>query len=357
MYKMVGNWLSPQRRDVMVSMKDIAKKCGVSVATVSKALNGQKDIGEETRRRICTAAREMGYMANSVARALKTNRSYNLGMLFVDERRSGLGHEYFSTILEGFKAEAEAHGFDITFINSHISDDPASYTRHCRYRGLDGIVIACVNFNDPRILDLIGSGIPLVTIDHVFEGHTAILSDNVNGVATLVRHAYEKGHRKIAFLHGEDSAVTRGRLTGFHQACRELGLEIPPEYIIPCVYHDPDICEEATRKLMQLPEKPTCILFPDDFSFIGGHNALVEVGYTIPRLSTNLKEMSAMGYDGINLARMMHLTTYTQNAYAIGRSAADRLIHLIEHPEEFVPEQIQISGALLEGASVQDLNK
>ncbi len=341
----------------MVSMKDIAKKCGVSVATVSKALNGQKDIGEETRKRICATAQEMGYMANSVARALKTNRSYNLGMLFVDERRSGLGHEYFSTILEGFKAEAEAHGFDITFINSHVGEEPTSYTKHCKYRGLDGIVVACVNFNDPRILDLVSSNIPLVTIDHIFEGHTAILSDNVNGVDTLVRYAYEKGHRKIAFIHGEDTAVTRGRLTGFHQACRDLGLEIPPEYILPSVYHDPDLCETVTRKLLQLPEPPTCILFPDDFSFIGGHNALLEAGYTIPRLSLNNKDISAMGYDGINLARMMHLTTYTQNAYAIGRTAADRLIHRIEHPDEAKPEQILVSGALMEGSSVRDLNK
>lgn len=341
----------------MVSMKDIAKKCGVSVATVSKALNGQKDIGEDTRKRICTAAQEMGYMANSVARALKTNRSYNLGMLFVDERRSGLGHEYFSTILEGFKAEAEAHGFDITFINSHVGEEPTSYTKHCKYRGLDGIVVACVNFNDPRILDLVSSNIPLVTIDHIFEGHTAILSDNVNGVDTLVRYAYEKGHRKIAFIHGEDTAVTRGRLTGFHQACRDLGLEIPPEYILPSVYHDPDLCETVTRKLLQLPEKPTCIIFPDDFSFIGGHNALLEAGYTIPRLSTDLKTMSAMGYDGINLARMMKVTTYTQNAYVIGKTAANRLIYRIKHPDEFVPERIQVSGELLEGVSVEDLNK
>ncbi len=340
----------------MASMKDIARRCGVSVATVSKALNGQSDISEETRRRICAAAEEMGYMANSVARALKTNRSYNLGMLFVDERRSGLGHEYFSTILEGFKSEAESHGYDITFINSHVGDKPVSYVQHCRRRGLDGIVIACVDFTDPRILELANSNIPLVTIDHVFEGHTAILSDNINGVDALVRYAYSMGHRKIAFLHGEDTAVTRGRLTGFHQACQDLGLEIPPEYIIPCVYHEPDICEEATRKLMQLPEKPTCILFPDDFSFIGGHNALLEVGYTIPRLTTELKSVSAMGYDGINLARMMHLTTYTQNAVAIGRTAADRLIHMVEHPEEAVPEQILISGELLEGSSVLNLN-
>ena len=340
----------------MVSMKDIAKKCGVSVATVSKALNGQKDIGEATRQRICAAAEEMGYMANSVARALKTNRSYNLGMLFVDERRSGLGHEYFSTILEGFKAEAESHGYDITFINSHVGDGPNAYVKHCRYRGLDGIVIACVNFHDPRILALVESDIPLVTIDHIFEDHTAILSDNVNGVDTLVRYAHRMGHRKIAYLHGEDTTVTRGRLTGFHQACADLGLEIPEEYIIPCVYHDPDLCEQATRKLLQLPDPPTCILFPDDFSFIGGHNALLEAGITIPRLSTELKNISAMGYDGINLARMMHLTTYTQNAYTIGKVAAEQLIRSIESPDAPV-ERILISGELLEGNSVMDLNQ
>ena len=341
----------------MPSLKDIAKKCGVSVATVSKALNGHRDIGEETRKRIRSTAEEMGYIANSVARALKTNRSYNLGMLFVDEKRSGLGHEYFSTILEGFKAEAESHGYDITFINSHVGEDPSSYVRHCRRRGLDGIVIACVDFNDPRILALVNSEIPLVTIDHIFEGHTAVLSDNINGVDALVRFAYSKGHRKIAFLHGEDTTVTRGRLTGFHQACRDLGLEIPEEYIIPCIYHEPDVCEAATRQLLQHPHHPTCILFPDDYSFIGGHNALLEAGYTMPKLSAGLNSISVMGYDGINLARMMGLTTYTQNAVDIGRTAANRLIRHVENPEDTPVEQVLVSGSLLEGSSVEDLSK
>jgi len=341
----------------MVSMKDIAKHCGVSVATVSKALNGQKDIGEETRKRICAAAEEMGYMANSVARALKTNRSYNLGMLMVDERRSGLGHEYFSTIIEGFKAEAETHGYDVTFINSHVGDQPTSYVKHCKYRGLDGIVVACVNFEDPRIRELAESGIPLVTIDYVFPGCTAILSDNSSGVEALVRYAYNKGHRKIAFLHGEDTAVTRGRLNGFHQACGELGLKIPPEYIIPCVYHDPDLCEKATWLLLHLADPPTCILFSDDFSFIGGHNAILSSGYTLPWGVGAGKVISAIGYDGINLARMMRLTTYTQNAEIIGRTAANRLIHTIEHPGQAQAQQIVISGELMEGTSVKDLNK
>ena len=341
----------------MVSMKDIAKKCGVSVATVSKALNGQKDIGEETRKKICAAAEEMGYMASSVARALKTNRSFNLGMLLVDERRSGLGHEYFSTIIEGFKAEAESHGYDVTFINSHVGNQPTSYVKHCRYRALDGVLVACVNFEDPRIQELAAGNIPLVTIDYCFDGHTAILSDNKSGVDALVRYAYEKGHRKIAFLHGENTAVTRNRLAGFHQACQELGLTIPEEYIIPCVYHDPDLCEKATWKLLHLANPPTCILFSDDFSFIGGHNAIISSGYSLPWGYITGKKISAIGYDGINLARMMRLTTYTQNAYIIGKTAAERLIHRIEHPEDAAPEQIVISGELMEGSTVQDINK
>jgi DNA-binding LacI/PurR family transcriptional regulator len=218
-------------------------------------------------------------------------------------------------------------------------------------------IVACVDFTDPRIVELAACGIPMVTVDHVFENHTAILSDNINGVDSLVRYAYGKGHRKIAFLHGEDTAVTRGRLTGFRQACQELGLKIPEEYIIPCVYHDPDLCRKATWKLLHLADPPTCILFPDDFSFIGGHNAIMDSGYALPWGLNSGRMISALGYDGINLARMMRLTTYTQNAYTIGQTAARELINRIENPDRFRPEQILVSGSLMEGNSIAQLNK
>ena len=104
----------------MVSIKDIANRCGVSAATVSKALNGHQDIGEETRERIRRAADEMGYMTNAAARALKTNRTYNIGVLFVDQQSSGLAHEFFSSVLDSLRVEAEENGYDITFINSSV---------------------------------------------------------------------------------------------------------------------------------------------------------------------------------------------------------------------------------------------
>ena len=102
----------------MVSLKDIAKECGVSTATVSKALNGQHDIGEETKARVRETAERMGYFPNAAARALKTNRSYNVGVLFQEEAGSGLTHEYFSGVLNGIKVQVEKMGYDVTFINN-----------------------------------------------------------------------------------------------------------------------------------------------------------------------------------------------------------------------------------------------
>ncbi len=333
----------------MVSMKDIAKRCGVSVATVSKALNGHSDIGEETRNRICAVADEMGYLTNSAARALKTNRTYNLGVLFVDERRSGLAHEYFSSVLESFKVEAENHGYDITFINHNVGGRPTSYLQHCRYRGVDGVVIACVDFNDPRVRELVDSAIPLVTIDHVFNNRLAVVSDNVGGVEALVKHVYSKGHRKIAFLHGERTTVTENRLTGFYRACEELGLQIPEGYVRECIYHDPDCTARVTRELLALPDRPSCILFPDDYSYIGGLNVLNEAGLRVP------EDISAVGYDGIHLARVLKLTTYSQDTKALGTTAAAQLIRLIEHPKTTLTDRVMIPGALLEGTSVRQL--
>jgi len=333
----------------VVSMKDIARRCGVSVATVSKALNGQPDIGEETRERINAVAAEMGYMTNSAARALKTSRTYNLGVLLVDERRNGLTHEYFSALLESFKVEAEAHGYDITFINRNVGGRTTSYLQHCKYRGVDGLAIACVNFSDPQVREVADSGLPLVTFDYMFPNRMAVMSDNVSGMENLVRYVYEKGHRKIAYIYGDKSAVTKERLTGFHNACEGLGLEIPEEYMKESLYHDPERCALATKKLMALEERPSCILFPDDFSAIGGVRALAELGLRIP------EDISVAGYDGINLAQVIGLTTFCQNAQVLGRTGAQKLIGLIENPKDNPPERILIAGQIAEGKTVGTL--
>ena len=335
----------------MVSMKDIAQACGVSVATVSKALNGQQDIGKETREKIRRIADEMGYMTNASARALKTSRSFNIGVLFVDPKQGGLAHEYFSSVLDSIRVEAERCGYDITFINRNVARKQTTYLQHCLYRGVDGVVIASVDFDDPMVLELVHSGLPVVTIDHMFNGRMAVMSDNVAGMETLVRYVAGKGHRRLAFIHGEETTVTDGRLTGFYRACEALGIEVDEKNVIRCAYHDVGLCYKATKELLSRPDRPSCIFFPDDFSYIGGYNAIVEAGLKIP------EDISAVGYDGIRLSQVVSpaLTTWRQNTEDLGREASARLIELIEHPKTALIDRYVVSGRLLEGSSVADL--
>lgn len=337
----------------MVSMKDISAACGVSVATVSKALNDHRDIGEKTKERIRQTAKEMGYFPNSAAQALKTNRTYNIGVLFVDEARSGLTHDYFSYVLDSFKRTAEEYGYDITFINCSKSDrNRMSYLEHAKHRGVDGVVVACIDFHDPEIMELARSDIPVVTIDYIFNNRMAVVSDNVNGMNQLLTYVYDKGHRRIAYIHGADSAVTQSRLTSFYKTAKDLGLEIPEEYILEAAYRNTKETFKRTLELLDLPQPPTCILYPDDFASYGGINAIQARGLRIP------EDISVVGYDGIPAARHIEpkLTTLKQDTERIGSEAARSLISLIEEPKSTPIQVIMIGGRVLEGHSVKDLN-
>ncbi len=337
----------------MVSMKDIAKVCGVSVATVSKALNNQKDIGEETKAHIRDIARKMGYFPNSSARALKTNRTYNLGVLFADEAASGLTHDFFSAILDSFKRTVESRGYDITFINSNKNSTGMSYLDHCRYRGFDGVMVACVDFRDPYVIELVESNIPLVTIDHVFNNKTSIVSDNINGMKDLLTYVYECGHRRIAYIHGLESSVTNSRLSSFYRTAEQLGLDIPDEYVLEAPYRSTEGTAKMTERLLDMKNCPTCILYPDDFSTFGGINVIRERGLSIPG------DISIAGYDGIRIGRHIEpvLTTLRQDTETIGAKAGEKLIELIEKPKSAIVERVVIKGEVYKGASVARLGR
>ena len=330
-----------------VSLKDISKACGVSIATVSKAINDHSDISKETKERIREVAEQLGYHPNAAAQALKTNRSNNIGVLFVDEANSGLTHDYFSHVLDSFKKKAEKEGFDITFINSENAN--MSYLSHAIYRGFDGVVIACVEFSDPQVDELIKSNIPVVTIDHSFYNRIAIVSDNIKGVKELVTYIYEQGHKRIAYVHGqEDTAVTQSRVSSFYNTMQELGAEVPDEYVISIPYRNTERAFEATSRLLDLDDPPTCILYPDDFAAFGGLNAIRQRGLRVP------DDISVAGYDGIEIARHIspRITTVIQDTERIGREAASKLIDLINNPKGTLIEQIVVEGTLERGETV-----
>ncbi len=324
------------------------------MGTVSKALNNQKGVGEETRKRICEKAKSMGYFPNAQARALKTNRTYNLGVLFVDDALSGLKHEYFSYVLDSFKKSAEEKGYDITFINCcRNENNRMNYLERCLYRGFDGVVIACVNFQDPQVLELVNSGIPVVTVDYVFQGTSAIVSNNIKGMKDIISYVYDKGHRKIAFIHGSSTLVTRNRISAFYKEMEQRGIEVLDEYVKSSNYRDTKMAAEYTLQLLDLPEPPTCILYPDDYSVIGGMDAIRSRGLRVP------EDISVVGYDGILFANQteMNITTVAQNTEELGRLSAEQLISLIEKPKATIIGQTTVDTRLVEGSTVMDLTK
>ena len=332
----------------MLRLKDIAEACGVSVATVSRALNGLTNENKERTAVIRRTAREMGYYPNAAARTLKTSRSSNIGIVYEDR----MNHEYFSSLLNDLRAEAERRGYDITLIGQSGEKDGGSYYEHARRRNLDGVVVITADFGSESIIQLARSSMPTVMIDHEYEGCDCVSSDNRASMERIVRYAFGHGHRKIALITGRSGTACTERLAGFRKACGELGIRIPDGFIRTGRYHDPEGCAGIIREMLKEPERPSCILCPDDCSCLGALWELKAEGIRIP------EELSLVGYDGIEMARMIRpaLTTYRQNAEDVAREAMELLIEAAENPESHRPRRITVEGMLLEGGTLSDLS-
>lgn len=331
-----------------VTIRDVSERCGLSVSTVSKALNNYRDISEDTRKRVVEVAREVGYHPNALARALKTNRSMNLGVLFVDDFGSGLTHAYFSAVLDSFKQEAERRGYDITFINHNMGATRMTFLEHCRYRNVDGVCLACIDFLSPEIAELMRSDLPAVTIDHLFEGRHCVMSDNRKGMEQLTRYAAGMGHSRIALVRGKITAVTTERVAGYLGAMAEAGLPVPDGYIEEGDYQDARKCYAAVAKLLRLPVPPTCILVTDDLASLGATDAIRDAGL---QLGT---DVSMAGYDGHPLLQLLRprLATVRQDTRQIGARAAELLIRSIEEPGGAPAETVVVPGEMIAGETI-----
>ncbi len=333
----------------MVTLKMLAQECGVSVATVSKALNGAPDISAETALRIQEAAIAMGYTPNAAARALKTSHSHNLGVIFDDGTDSGLTHEHFAYILNSFKRRAETLGYDTTLISAQPGPWGNDYISHVRFRNCDGVAVLVAENAVDFIAEFVRIGVPVVSLDYRYDNCSCVESDNIAGIRELLKYIYSRGHRKIAAIFGDDNAVTQIRMKSFFETCEQLGLRMPAAYVKRARFHDSTLSAMATYQLMSLPEPPSCILYPDDFSFFGGRQKLAEMGFSVP------EDISVAGYDGISVGKVISLTTVQQNTDALGIVCAEELVRAVEEGKSFVPRIQTIPCTLVEGATVRQV--
>lgn len=254
-------------------------------------------------------------------------KSKMIGVLFADKSNSGLTHAYFSGVLDSFKRTAEAKGYDIAFLNSNKQgENRKSYLEQTRENAYAGVVIACIEFEDEEVQELVKSDIPLAVIDEDIDGVINVQSDNVEGLKDLVEYICDMGHSKIAYIIGDDNTVTKARLKGFIDVCKERGISIPADYVKNSYYRDMNRASYYTEELLRMPSPPTCILYSDDYAAIGGINVLHARGYDTPT------DISVAGYDGLDILGLYEprLSTVKQNTTEIGRIAAEELLADIE---------------------------
>lgn len=275
----------------------------------------------------------------------------SLGVVYEELSGRGLTHPFFVLILNAFKEEAEGRGYEMTFINA--PDDEEDLAGRCRTRGLDGVCLVCGDFTSPRIKALAASGLPCVSVDHIFKHAPAVLSDNETGVQKLVEYAVSKGHRRIAFIHGHNnSVVTRTRIGQFRNTMAYHNLPVPEGYVREGLYHDIALTRKRVTELLRMDERPTCILLPDDLSYLGAQEAARELGLRVAQ------DVSFAGYDGIPLTQALtpRLTTVRQSSEDMGRTAARLLIDLIERPETASRKPHIFTVELIEGGTVGNVH-
>jgi LacI family transcriptional regulator len=336
----------------MATIQEISERCGVSVSTVSKALNGYSDISNKTKELVIKTANEMGYFPSVSTKSVKAKKTYNIGVLFNTLSNLGLKNDYFAHVLECFKEEASQHGYNISFIEQHVGQRRMTYLDYSRCRHFDGICILCADYEKDEVIALINSELPVVTIDYSFQKAFSIISDNYEGMKRLTNYILRQGHTRIAMIHGVNSLVTRNRIDGFIDTMEENKLTVPQEYLRESLYRNSLIAEEQTIKLLQLPNRPTCILAPDDTAAMGVISGIRKCGLQV------VKDISVAGYDGFDVAKFIgiKLTTVKQDREAIGREAARRLIQMIESNQQIPLETVFVKQTLVMGNSVKKLD-
>ncbi len=328
----------------MVTLKDVAARCGVSVSTVSRVMNGVDLISEERAEIIRQTAKEMGYLPNEVARTLKTNRSWVIGVLY----ELPFTHAYYSLVLEEFRARAEKAGFDILFLSRSNRNGKVDYSNQALSRYMDGIAIVYADFGEDGVGRLLNGRIPVVSLDDTERSCSAVMTDYRAATARMVREAYAKGHRRIAFLHGEIGVTTRCRMEGYAEGLREVGLPFKEKYQHLAPFGHPEIVAREIRKLLAREDRPGCFLLSDDYSARGALRLLAKEGLRAPR------DFSCMGFDGIPYegTDLPALTSWRQDVSGLAETMMNTLLRDIGNGELRPPECHMLPGDWVPGETL-----
>jgi LacI family transcriptional regulator len=337
----------------LITINDIAKICGLSPATVSRALNGASDVSAATRSRVKQAANSLGYTPDGQTMALSQNRSWTICVLCQDGSEMGLRHYLFAKIIESFKNVVERHGYDIVFMSNHIGKLELSYYGHCLYRKADGVFIVNTNYTTEDARELLQSEIPKIAIDYADSSIGCVMTDCDKSMELLYGHLYDFGHRNIIYMHGDPLYITDMRIKSLKKAMASKGEVLKSENLIQSKYYSLQGGYASMKTLLSMTKRPTAVIASDDYSAVGAIHAVHDMGLSVP------EDVSIVGFDGIELTQLMSpkLTTIRQDTEGMGAKAAESLLkQILGVNKNSKPENIVLEPQLLIGNSSKRIN-
>ncbi len=308
-----------------ITIKDVAREAGVSVATVSRALNGLSSVTDKTRDRVMKIAEDMHFVPSSAARSLISRRTQTIGALLPD-----LHGEFFSELIRGIDQAARAHGLHLLLSSTRGDAAEAAAAMKSLHGRVDGLLVMSPHANADFLARNLPRDIPAVLMNSRVSGASlpSFSVDNYGGALSMMRHLVARGHSRIALIAGpEHNFEAQERLRGYRDAMAELvpGTE---ELVLQGDFSE-DSGWRTGNQILALADRPTAVFASNDMMAIGCLFALNEAGVAVP------DEMALAGFDDIPMARFVSppLTTVRVRIAELGSMALERLAMGIEHPE------------------------
>lgn len=303
----------------MPTIHDVAQLADVSIATVSRVLNGNERVSEESRKRVWAAAAELDYWPNSAARSLTMRRTHVLGVLLPD-----LYGEFFSEIIRGIDYAARRQRFQVLLSSSHADTNTVLTAARSMRGRIDGLIMMAPDVESAEAVDAIRRRFPVVLLNprEPAPGCDSVSIANFEGARDATRHLVSLGHRVIATVRGPSGNVdAEDRLRGTREALREAGLPSDPSLELPGDFTESSGFHRAAN-LLRLDPRPTAIVCANDSMAIGLMSALAAQGLRVP------EDMAVVGFDDVAISRFVTpaLTTVRVDAQGLGRQAVDLML-------------------------------
>lgn len=315
-----------------VTIEDISRQLGISVSTVSKALNDYPDVAQDTRERVKATAFALDYHPSAAARNLRRGHSDKIGLL-INNPISFIS-EYISEIMSGAALIAEEHNHNLILYTTAV-DQPNSVKRICRSREVDGLVL--IYEPSPEVIAVLKSeAMPFIVFGRRVKDPTVsfVAPDNQDGAYRLTRHLIEQDHQRIGFTtRPQLGTVSEDRFIGYRQALQDASINFDPQLVIETIIEPRSGCR-ALEALLKLSDPPTALFAFYDLMAVDAAQAALERGLRIPQ------DIAITGFDGLrsSLITTPAITTVRQPLQDMGRQATEILLKHIQD-KDLPPER------------------